>query len=211
MTGLPVPGIRYHKPFCANSPSEARTATSRVPPMLSPRSHRVSIAAAVCFGLVFVIAPSARAQGGYPTKAAPQAIYAAPQTTYAAPQATATVPPLAPSAPLAASLPLATHAAPQPTFASAQGTYAAYPVTAAPQAYASGQLASPQCQQPCACYYPQGFCPFPQGNCAFPRGNCVAPCGNCIETRPSSQWPAASGQLGSTQLSRSFAQKMIGD
>lgn len=205
MTGLSVHGISRREPFYANSPSEARTATSRVPPVLARHLFRVSItAAALSFGLFSVIAPSARAQGDYPTKAAPQAIYAAPQTTYSAPQATATVPALAPSAPLAATLPLATHAAPQPTFASAQATHGAHPVTyAAPQAYASGQLASPQAYQPCACYYPQGFCPFPQGNCAFPRGNCVAPCGNCVETRPSSQWPAASGQLGSTQLPKS--------
>jgi hypothetical protein len=171
--------------------------------MFSPRFFRVSTAAVLAFGLLQVIAPSALAQGGYPAKAFPQAVYADPQAAYAAPQATAMVPPLAPSTPLAASLPLAMHSASQATsFASPQAMHSAHPVTyAAPQTYASGQLASPQSAQPCACYYPQGFCPFPQGNCAFPRGNCVAPCGSCIETRPSSQGPAASGQFGSSQVS----------
>ena len=207
------------------STSEARAVTPRVRTVHISTSRRLMIAAVgLTFGSVLAIAPSTRAQGGYPTKLVPQATYAAPQAAYPALQSAPHALSLAPSIPLthltaplqlqpSPTVPLTALAGPQMIHSTPQAAYAAPQTTyAAPQAYASGQLASPQSPQPCACYYPQGFCPFPQGNCAFPRGNCAAPCANCISPQPSAQWPAGSSQLGSEQArGQATAPFMIGD
>jgi hypothetical protein len=204
---------------------EVRAVAPRVRTVMIYTTRRLTVAAslAIGLGLIFSIAPSARAQSGYPTKVTPQSVHAAPQGgTYAAPQQTVSpMLPLAPSAPLATTAapiqlypapaapvktlvpaaPMMIHPAPQ-----AQTTFAA------PQAFATGQFASSQSGcAPCACYYPRGFCPFPQGNCAFPQGNCSAPCGNCSGPIPSSQWPTSSPQGFGAAASGQVAPVMIGD
>jgi hypothetical protein len=65
--------------------------------ILAHALRRPGAAVGLTLGLLLITAPSARAQGGIPAKAAPQPTYAAPQVRYAAPQATYAVPQSFPS------------------------------------------------------------------------------------------------------------------
>jgi hypothetical protein len=108
--------------------------------VLPPRPLRIPIAAAwLAVGVLFATTPSARAQGGAPTKATPQVRYSTPQATYSAPQA-------------AYSAPQATYAVPQ---AHPSGQYAS------PQGYQPCACYFPQGY----CPFPSGNCAFPRGNC----------------------------------------------
>jgi hypothetical protein len=114
--------------------------------MFSPRALRISCAAVgLTFGLLLASAPSARAQGGIPTKATPQATYAAPQATYAAPQVR--------------------YAAPQATYAAPQ----AYPSGqyASPQGYRPCACYFPQGY----CPFPSGNCIAAQPSAQWPVGS----------------------------------------
>lgn len=106
---------------------------------------------AVSFALALVLgAVASAAAGDVAGKATPQ--YAAAQQAPA-------------PKPLFQGRPFAPHAIPAPRPVQT-------PASASPQA-------SAQDSNPCACYYPRGFCPMPQGNCPMPQGNCVAPQGDC--------------------------------
>lgn len=117
--------------------------------------------------VVFSLAGSAsQAQGVWPTKATPQTVFSAPQSPRVLYQGRPFTPrPIAPPTPILQR-----------------------PALSTPQASAQGS------SNPCACYFPQGYCPFPSGNCSLPQGNCVAPAPQYEGPAPSGQWLSASPQ-----------------
>jgi hypothetical protein len=129
------------------------------------RRARLGIACA-SFLVAGLAGATGRAQGVMPTKAAPQAVYGAPQAQ-------------APTV-LYQGAPFTPRPLPPPT-----------PIV--PRTVASSPQASPQGSNPCACYFPQGYCPFPSGFCSLPQGNCVGPA-PCYGPAPSGQWIGASAQ-----------------
>lgn len=129
------------------------------------RHARVGIAGAF---FMFSVANSiSQAQSILPTKATPQVYAGSPQAPHVLYQGT----PFTPQ-PVALPTPILQR-----------------PVLSTPQASAQGL------SNPCACYYPQGYCPFPSGNCSLPQGNCVAPAPQ-YGPAPSGQWLGASPQAG---------------